>query len=235
MEIADEPDTFWRAVEDNLRSGRVRLIFLADRLTSGLVRIIEFLNEQMRDTEVLGIELPQYTGHGQAVVYVPSVVGRTATAVDVKRGTGSGTQWTRESLIAAAEQVCTDTELQLVTALLSHRDSKTGHFSWGKGVAPGVTGWYFIDGVETPVWNFNVGTASGKGTFYFILGEYASRHPSARVAAYGAAVAAVTPAAEKVAAAEANGWKGWVSVPLQDAASYQAAVLGAVDAALADE
>lgn len=55
----EEPDRFWRTVEDNLRAGRVRLIFLADRLPAELVRIIEFLNEQMRDTEVLGIELPQ--------------------------------------------------------------------------------------------------------------------------------------------------------------------------------
>ncbi len=233
--VEDEPDAFWRVVEDNLRSGRVRLIFLADRLTAGLVRIIEFLNEQMRDTEVLGIELPQYTGSGQAVVYVPSVIGKTATAVDVKRGTGSGTQWTRDTLIAAAQQVCTDTELQLITALLDHRESRTGHFSWGKGAAPGVTGWYLIGGVETPVWNFNIGTASGKGTFYFIFGEYASRHPSARVAAYGAAVAGVAPAHDKVAAAEANGWKGWVSLPLQEAASHQQAVLAAVDAAQASD
>ena len=58
-----DQDRFWRAVEQNLRSG-VRLIFLADRLPEELVRVIEFLNEQMRDTEVLGVEVPQYTGAG---------------------------------------------------------------------------------------------------------------------------------------------------------------------------
>ena len=63
----EEPDRFWRTVEDNLRAGRVRLIFLADRLPAELVRIIEFLNEQMRDTEVLGIEL-----HASSVGAPPS-------------------------------------------------------------------------------------------------------------------------------------------------------------------
>ncbi len=63
-----DPAAFWRSVEDNLRTGKMRCIFLADRLTLGLIRIIEFLNEQMRHTEVLGVELPQYRGAGEAVV-----------------------------------------------------------------------------------------------------------------------------------------------------------------------
>ena len=42
-----DPEEFWSDVERNLRSGHVRMVFVADRLPPELVRIIEFLNEQM--------------------------------------------------------------------------------------------------------------------------------------------------------------------------------------------
>ena len=41
----EDVEEFWTTVEDNLRVGKIRLIFLADRLAPGLVRIIDFLNE----------------------------------------------------------------------------------------------------------------------------------------------------------------------------------------------
>ena len=49
-------------METNLSVGRIRLLFVADALPAELVRIIEFLNEQMNPAEVLGVELRQYTG-----------------------------------------------------------------------------------------------------------------------------------------------------------------------------
>ena len=230
--VDDEPDKFWRLVEDNLRAGRVRLIFLADKLTPELVRIIEFLNEQMRDTEVLSIELPQYTGAGDTVVYVPRLVGRTAVAVDTKRGAASGTPWTQESLLAVAEQVCTKQERELVTRLLQHRESKAGRFSWGTGATPGVTGWYIVDGRETPVWNYNLGKAPGKGTLYFIFGEYSARQPASRVASYAEAVGGITALADKVDKVRKNNWKGWVGLSLSEAAKVPDDIVGAVDVAL---
>src|SRR4051812_42758545 len=41
-------DEFWQRVEANLRAGRVRMLFVADRIPPELQRIVEFLNEQMR-------------------------------------------------------------------------------------------------------------------------------------------------------------------------------------------
>jgi hypothetical protein len=46
-----EPDAFWRQVDANLRAGRVRMVFVADRIPPELRRIVEFLNEQMRPAE----------------------------------------------------------------------------------------------------------------------------------------------------------------------------------------
>src|SRR5665648_1209836 len=45
-------EEFWRVVEANLRSGRIRMVFVADALPESLVRIIEFLNEQMSSAAV---------------------------------------------------------------------------------------------------------------------------------------------------------------------------------------
>ncbi len=42
-----EPEPFWRQVDSNLRSGRIRMVFVADRIHKELRRIVEFLNEQM--------------------------------------------------------------------------------------------------------------------------------------------------------------------------------------------
>jgi hypothetical protein len=57
-----ESEPFWRQVESNLRSGRIRMLFVADRVSKELTRIIEFMNEQMRPAEVLAIEVEHFLG-----------------------------------------------------------------------------------------------------------------------------------------------------------------------------
>lgn len=69
-------EAYWDKVEDNLRHGRVRLIFIADHLPPELRRIIEFLNDQMEEAEVLGVELAQYVGSNLKAL-VPRVIGQT--------------------------------------------------------------------------------------------------------------------------------------------------------------
>lgn len=70
--------------ESNLRAGRLRLLFVADVIPPELRRIIEFLNEQMGDTEVLGVEIRNYVG-GDLRALVPRVVGLTEAARERKR------------------------------------------------------------------------------------------------------------------------------------------------------
>jgi hypothetical protein len=42
-----DPNDFWAQVEQNLRDGKVRLIFISDAIPESLQRIVEFLNERM--------------------------------------------------------------------------------------------------------------------------------------------------------------------------------------------
>lgn len=83
LEGAD-PESFWRAVEANLRSGRVRLLFVADRIPKELARVVEFLNEQMRPAEVLAIEVEQFISSTGMRTLVPRLVGQTERAQTVK-------------------------------------------------------------------------------------------------------------------------------------------------------
>ncbi|MDB4396324.1 hypothetical protein N9003_00605 [bacterium] len=74
---------FWQTAKANLQRGKIRLLFIADVIPSKLLRIIEFLNEQMDPAEVLGIEIKQYVGE-EIKTLVPRVVGQTTVAVNRK-------------------------------------------------------------------------------------------------------------------------------------------------------
>ena len=62
----EDPQAFWAEVETKVAANRFRLLFVADRLSVGLVRIIEYLNEQMQTTEVVGVEILPHLGGGNA-------------------------------------------------------------------------------------------------------------------------------------------------------------------------
>jgi hypothetical protein len=79
----EEIEPFWARVTNNLRIGRVRLLFVADEIPSELRRIIEFLNEQMMEAEVLGVEVVRYQ-QGDTEAFVPRVIGQTEQALQTK-------------------------------------------------------------------------------------------------------------------------------------------------------
>jgi hypothetical protein len=79
-------DDFWERIEANLRSGKVRLLFVADDIPSELKRIVEFLNEQMSTAEVLAVEVTPYTS-GDKTAYVPRLYGQTEEARQSKQAT----------------------------------------------------------------------------------------------------------------------------------------------------
>lgn len=83
-----EQERFWDDVEQNLRSGRIRLVFVSDLIPAELRRVIEFLNERMSPTEVVGVEIKQYVGQGGLTTFVPRVVGQTEQARAQKIGGG---------------------------------------------------------------------------------------------------------------------------------------------------
>ena len=82
----DKVDSFWEDVGFNLRNGKVRLLFVADKIPSKLQVIIEFLNKQMNDAEVLGVEVKQFrSADGRTTTLVPSLIGATASIANVRK------------------------------------------------------------------------------------------------------------------------------------------------------
>jgi hypothetical protein len=162
-----DPEDFWSDVERNLRSGHVRMVFVADRLPAELVRIIEFLNEQMSPAEVLGVEVQQFTD-GTTSVLVPRTIGATAAAKAVK-DRGSGTPWNAATFLAAAAERGSKHDVEVLEYLLNHAEQRGSKLSWGKGVTPGVSGWYPVGDTSRAVWTTNAGTGTGSSKAYIYL------------------------------------------------------------------
>ncbi len=74
--------SFWDLAKNNLREGRVRLLFVADLIPPELRRIVEFLQRQMNPAEVLAVEVRQFASVGTDPmrVLVPRVIGQTEQA-----------------------------------------------------------------------------------------------------------------------------------------------------------
>ena len=71
----DQIEGYWQEVQENLQKGKVRLLFVTDEAPRELRRMTEFLNEQMRETEVLLVEIKQFKGDGGQRVLVPRLIG----------------------------------------------------------------------------------------------------------------------------------------------------------------
>lgn len=212
-------EEFWRTVESNLRAGRIRMVFVADSLPADLVRIIEFLNEQMTPAEVLGVELRQFTG-GAHTAYVPQVVGRTANAVAQKEAGRTGQQWGRESFLEAAATRCTTTEVKMVEALLKDVDDHGSKLSWGKGVTPGVGGWYEIDGQPTGTWALNLNSDSPTTRAYLTLyfSDLVGRLGPDRLERAAHILEQIPSLKPKIDLARSSAWKRYPSLYLADVA-----------------
>jgi len=99
-----DPDDFWGRVHTNLAARRLRLVFVADTIPRELRRIIEFLNEQMGETEVLAVEVKQYVDDARTQqTIVPRVLGQTQAAQQAK-GKRHRRLWDRASVLEEIER-----------------------------------------------------------------------------------------------------------------------------------
>jgi len=131
--FSDE-DAFWQRVEVNLQTQNIRLVFVAEELPPELKIVIEFLNEQMRVVEVLGIEVGHYTD-GKRKAIVPSVVGRTAQAESVKgRRQTVQRDYSYLDRVTAAFRLQTDNSIPLSTHTKHYRQAWLDLPAFGKGL-----------------------------------------------------------------------------------------------------
>jgi hypothetical protein len=122
----DAIQQYWKDVDANLAAGRVRLLFVADELPRELRRLIEFLNEKMRDVEVLGVELRQYTGASLKAL-VPRVVGRLEKEGAKGGSRTPGTKTNKQEFLNA----CPDWSRGLFEEILDHAATEEFEVGWG--------------------------------------------------------------------------------------------------------
>lgn len=126
--LSDEGDVtaeeFFARVGDNLRSGRIRMVFVADVIPDELMRIVEFLNEQMSPAEVFAVQVKQYRAPGHVgQMIVPAVYGRTAAA-----STKSGQRRPRDRATAlSSSKPATIRMLGLIEELASAEGLRVRH------------------------------------------------------------------------------------------------------------
>ncbi len=140
-EDLNDEEAFWQAANDNLRSGNVRLIFVADRIPPELQRIVEFMNERMSPTEVLALELRRYSG-GEFSTHIPRIIGQTRVAQIAKQ---SGIapkpkrgRWTKESFLEDAGKHLEPAYVESLRQMIDlFHASDFDKIEWGTGTTEG--------------------------------------------------------------------------------------------------
>lgn len=133
--IQQDSEAFWQQVKTNLQAGRIRMIFLADRIPDELRRIVEFLNEQMDPAEVLAVEVRQFEGPGIRTL-VPRVFGLTSEAESRKAPQGSIVRWGETRFFEHLETQ-KPSKASNVRDLLTWSRENTDRIDWGKGAVTG--------------------------------------------------------------------------------------------------
>lgn len=126
-----EEDAFWGKVDSNLRLGKLRLLFVADEIPTSLQRIIEFLNGQMTDTEVLGLEIKQYVSSNNHRTLVPKLVGKTVSATQVKKT--EKFEWRQETYIDRVVHTSGEDAALVCEKLLRDFTQMGCYIYWGQG------------------------------------------------------------------------------------------------------
>lgn len=134
LEAGSPADHFWQQVSDNLAAKRLRLVFVADVIPPELQRIIEYLNGEMSRTEVLAVEVKQFTGSDQQIL-VPRVIGQTVAAEDVKRRrvTRAPQSWDEDTFLDAVATSGGEERAEVVSRLISWMRSRGLEPVFGRG------------------------------------------------------------------------------------------------------
>lgn len=127
------PEEYWARVDENLKSRRLRLLFVTDRMVPELRRVVEFLNQSMADVEVLAVEVRRYVGKGPSTL-VPVVHGQTLAAEEKKAATWiPGPRWTEDRLLDELERKRGAEARTVAAALIAWAKQHADQFYWGRG------------------------------------------------------------------------------------------------------
>ena len=136
QEISDaDYEDYWTRVKTNLAAKRLRLVFVADEIPASLQTVVEFLNEQLRDTEVLAVEVKHIKGDGVTVL-TTQIIGRTSTAQHAKAVTEKR-EWSSESGLDEMRHSSSAETVKVAERLLTWANDRNLPVAWGSGAKLG--------------------------------------------------------------------------------------------------
>lgn len=98
-------DVFWSLVDTALRQHNLRLIIAADEIRPEVRRMIEYLNREMRNAQVLGLELECYAEDDQSVILSPRLIGQSSQILEQKNSSRNNTTWNESKLKEAFSEI----------------------------------------------------------------------------------------------------------------------------------
>ncbi|MDV9171645.1 hypothetical protein R6V09_16140 [Streptomyces sp. W16] len=221
-------EEFWTTVEERLAAGQMRLLFVADRIPLELRAIVEFLNRQLRQTDVYAVELTQYRG-GDLRVLVPRVHGEVATAAKSPSGHRTTQRTTRADMDTAIASRPDPDVRRTATALLDHAAAE-GRLECGTAKYRSMRVYYRVSGRDVPVATLSLREDPAKDDLSFAFGSITYHLGHERAAAFAAALPTLPGLAERLEALPAKGYNGWPSVSLTTLAAEPTAVEGILSA-----
>ena len=87
-ELFNDSEEFWSVVSKNLADENFRLVFAADEIPDTLRILIEFLDRNLKDIEVYGVELKPYRTEDGTLLLAKSIIGNST--LDSTKATSSG-------------------------------------------------------------------------------------------------------------------------------------------------
>ncbi|WP_433890504.1 hypothetical protein [Streptomyces sp. CA-111067] len=217
------PEEFWTEVEERLSAGQMRLLFVADRIPLELRAIVEFLNRQMRHTDVYAVELTQYRGSRDLRVLVPRVHGEVATAAKSPSARRTAQRTTRADMDTVIRTRLSPEHGRIVTALLDHA-SANGRLLGGTGKYPSMSVYYTVSGRQVPVWTISLYDSPAKEEISFSFGSITHHLGVETAAAFASSLPASPLLAKGREVQKERSYRGWLSVPLTDVAAEPDAV-----------
>lgn len=124
-----DQDAFWEQVAANLAAGRLRLIFVADRIPTELLRVVEFLDAHLDQIDVVAVEVRQHLAGAQQAL-VSRVVGRAAARPPIRPSTR---EWDEASFLAAVAERCGEREVRAAERILEWSRERGLRLAFGRG------------------------------------------------------------------------------------------------------
>lgn len=127
-----DPEAFWEQAEVNLKAGRIRMVFVVEKLSPELRGIIEFLGKQMTPASVVAVEITRYASDdGEVVTFVPRVFGGRPERADL-----AAQQWDEELFLTDLESRKPET-IPTFRAILDWAEKEMPQIRWGRGKRDG--------------------------------------------------------------------------------------------------